>query len=68
MPLPNTCNEKDPGAFTRFCNKPPGHDGAHGYQHEQNGWGTRRVEVVTWEENDWREVAKALGSADGGNL
>lgn len=68
MAIPSTCGEKDPGHFEGFCTGLRGHEGPHGWRHEQNGWGTRRVEVVTWEENDWREVAKVIGSAGGGNV
>lgn len=55
-PIPTTCEERDPGDHERSCTEVRGHDGPHRWQHEQNGWGTRRIEVVTWEDNNWREV------------
>lgn len=48
-PLPNTCNEKDPGSM-RFCCEPPDHDGPHGYSMTEVAWGVRRTVYVTWEE------------------
>lgn len=64
MPLPDTCNARDPGDWNRMCLKPSGHEDAHAHQWITDRDGIRRTALIEWDQVGNRPFRPGLSAAE----